>query len=132
MTTLPSHVATFLAVRDLAASKAFYLEAFGWPIRVEVPVLVEFALPDGRGLALYQRESFGNNTNHVPVLVPEGGISGHELYFHCEQLEEAVARLERAGARCLSPLRERDWGDDAAYFADPDGTVLAVARPRNR
>ena len=28
----------------------------------------------------------------------------------------------------LSPLAPRDWGDEAAYFADPDGVVIAVAR----
>ncbi len=37
-------------------------------------------------------------------------------------------RAIAAGARELSPLAPRDWGDEAAYFADPDGNVLAVAR----
>ena len=27
------------------------------------------------------------------------------------------------------PAAPRDWGDEAAYFADPDGNVLVVARP---
>jgi uncharacterized glyoxalase superfamily protein PhnB len=40
-----------------------------------------------------------------------------------------VERLHSAGARALSPLGPRDWGDEAAYFADPDGNVLVVARP---
>jgi hypothetical protein len=26
------------------------------------------------------------------------------------------------------PRAERGWGDEAAYFADPDGNVVAVAR----
>jgi hypothetical protein len=37
--------------------------------------------------------------------------------------------MEQAGARELSPLRRRDWSDEAAYFADPSGNVLVVARP---
>jgi uncharacterized glyoxalase superfamily protein PhnB len=40
-----------------------------------------------------------------------------------------VNRLTAAGARVLSPVAPRDWGDDAAYFADPDGNVIVVARP---
>jgi len=123
------HVLTILAVEDLARSVAFYREAFGWPTRVEVPVLVEFELPDGRGLAVYVREGFGRNTNKLPQTIPDGEIGGAELYFHCDDLEALIGRLEAAGAQPLSPLAARDWGDEAAYFADPDGHVLAVARP---
>ncbi len=36
--------------------------------------------------------------------------------------------LETAGARCLSPRAVRPWGDEAAYYADPDGNVIAVAK----
>jgi len=46
------------------------------------------------------------------------------------QPTDRVARfLEAAGARLLSAAAPRDWGDEAAYFADPDGNVLVVARP---
>jgi len=33
------------------------------------------------------------------------------------------------GARVLSELEPRDWGDKVAYYADPEGNVLAVACP---
>ena len=120
---------TILAVRDLERSARFYRDVFGWPTRIEVPVLVEFELPDGRGLALYVREGFGRNTGQVPIAVPPGEIAGTELYFRCDELDEVIERLREAGARELSPLAPRDWGDEAAYFADPDGVVLAVSRP---
>ena len=125
----PDHILTILAVADLAKAVAFYREAFGWPTRVEVPVLVEFELPDGRGLALYQREGFGLNTQQAPVVLTEGEIAGTEIYLHCGNLEAVIARLTTAGARELAPLTPKDWGDEVAYFADPDGNVLAVARP---
>ncbi len=127
--TAPQQTMTILAVADLERSTAFYRDVFGWPIRIQVPVLVEFELPDGRGLAVYERESFGRNTNVVPAAVPEGEIAGTELYFQCSDLEGVIERLKTAGARELSPLAPRDWGDEAAYYADPDGNVLAVARP---
>jgi GNAT superfamily N-acetyltransferase len=41
----------------------------------------------------------------------------------------AVSRVESAGGRVLSPALPRDWGDRAAYFADPDGNVVVVAVP---
>ena len=126
---LPTHILTILAVKDLKASAAFYEEAFGWPARVRVPVYVELELPDGRGLGVYQRESFALNTGRLPARVPDGEISGTELYLRCADVAQTIDRLREAGARELSPLAPRDWGDDAAYFADPDGNVLVVARP---
>jgi predicted enzyme related to lactoylglutathione lyase len=124
-----SHALTILAVRDLARSGAFYRGAFGWPLRVEAPVYVEFELPDGRGLGLYAREGYAKNTGQTPMTVPEGEITGTEIYFHVDDVDDAVKRLAAAGARLLSALAPRDWGDLAAYFADPDGNVIVVARP---
>jgi len=123
------HVLTILAVEDLDASSAFYQAAFGWPRAVETPVYVELALPGEQRVGLYQREGFGKNAGALPVRTPPGELAPTELYFHTENVEAAIARLEDAGARPLSPLAPRDWGDEAAYFADPSGNVLVVARP---
>ena len=124
----PRHELTILAVADLQRSQAFYREALGWPIRVEVPVYVEFDLGDGRGLGLYDRRGYAVNVGQLPVEVADGEITGTEIYCRCDDLAGAIARLEEAGARMLSGLAARDWGEEAAYFADPDGNVLVVAR----
>lgn len=121
------HTLTILAVEPLAQSVAFYRAAFAWPKAVETPVYVELALPGGQRLGLYDREAFGRNTGQVPARVPAGELSTTELYFYADDLEAAVAALVAAGARCLSPLGPRAWGDEAAYFADPSGNVLVVA-----
>lgn len=118
-----------LAVSDLERSTAFYEQAFGWPRRIDAPVLVEFALPSRSGLSLYERGGFAKNTELAPEVVPEGGIAGTELYLRCDDLAAAIERLEAAGARPLSPRALRAWGDEAAYFADPDGNVVAVGCP---
>ena len=125
---LANHSLTILAVSELGCSLAFYRSAFGWPLRVDTPVFAEFGLPDGRGLGLYQRESFGSNTGQIPERLKHGALAGTELYFHVDNLDAAVTRLESAGARLLSRRATRTWGDDAAYYADPDGNVLVVAQ----
>ncbi len=122
------HNLTILAVRDLERSIRFYRDAFGWPQCVDVPVFAQFTLPEGRGVGLYQQDAFAANTGIRPTLPPAGRIGGAELYLEVDDLEGAVARLEAAGARLLSAAALRDWGDEAAYFADPDGHVLVVAR----
>lgn len=126
---MATHVLTILAVEDLDRAKRFYREAFDWTRTVDVPVYAEFTLPGGMRLGLYEREGFGRNTNQVPARIPAGAIGPTELYFHVDDLPGAIARMRRAGARELSPLAARDWGDEAAYFADPDGNVVVLARP---
>lgn len=123
------HALTILAADDLPRAVAFYEAAFGWPRTVSVPVYSEFALPDGMRFGLYQREGFGRNTGQVPARVAPAEIAGTELYFYPDDVQEAVRCLLAAGARKLSDLAPRDWGDEAAYFADPDGNVITVARP---
>ena len=120
---------TLLATEDLERSVAFYERVFGWPRTVDTPVIVQFALPGGAALGLYAAAGFGANTGTLPSLPRPGCISGTELYFHPADLDAALERMEQAGGRPLSPLSPRGWGDEAAYFADPDGNVVVLARP---
>lgn len=123
------HVLTILAVERLAESVAFYRAAFDWQLVVETPVYVELLLPGGQRLGLYQREGFARNTGQAPMLTPRGELAPCELYFFADDLPAALAKMRAAGARVLSPLSPRPWGDEAAYYADPDGNVLVLARP---
>lgn len=123
------HVLTILAVEDVAASLSFYQAAFGWMPAVETPVYVEFSVTGGQRIGLYEREGFGRNTGQTPAKMPSGELAATELYFHTDDIRAAIERIKRAGARELSPLERRDWGDEAAYFADPSGNVLVLARP---
>jgi predicted enzyme related to lactoylglutathione lyase len=125
----PRLLMTVLAVRDLKKSASFYNAVFNWSIETELPVVVMYKLPGGNSLMLYQREAFATNINQMPELLPDGSISGTELYFHVDDLEGMIGRLRETGAQELSELAPRAWGDEAAYFADPDGNVLAVGRP---
>lgn len=123
------HALTILAVDDLPAMARFYRAAFGWPTRVDVPVYVELGLPEARRLGLYEREAFGRNTGRVPARVPAGELAPTELYVVAPSFDEVLERLRSLDARELSPPSMRAWGDEVAYFADPEGNVLAVARP---
>jgi len=126
-------VLTILAAEDLPRMQAFYREAFGWTQRVATPVYAEFGAEDGLRLGLYDREAFTRNTGAPAALAAGGGATSHvELYLHCDDLPAAQERITAAGARLLSPLAARSWGDEAAYYADPEGNVLVLARPLSR
>lgn len=123
------HTLTVLAVDALDRAAAFYAAAFGWPRAVGVPVYVEFALPAGQRLGLYQRDGFARVTGRPAARPGPGELSGAELYLTVDDVDAALAALVSAGATVLSPAADRDWGDRAAYVADPDGHVVVVARP---
>lgn len=118
-----------LAVRDLTRATRFYTDVFGWSVAVEVPVYVEFELPDGMRLGLYQREAFIKNTESPAAPRLAGHTTATELYLTVDDLVATIARLAAADAPCRSPLAPRPWGDTAAYYEDPDGNVVVVARP---
>lgn len=95
---------------------------------VDVPGYCEFEGPGHMRLGLYDRHGFGKNTGAPPAPIPAGALAPTELYFYVDDMAPALKNMAAAGARMLSPPKPRDWGDEAAYFADPDGNVLVLAR----
>ena len=114
------------AVADVARSKAFYLAAFGWEVRVDLPNYVQLELPGKTALSLYERSGFAVNTRSEPIACPEGEITASELYLQVDDLEAASKSLLDAGARLLAAAAPQVWGDTVAYFADPDGNVVSI------
>jgi predicted enzyme related to lactoylglutathione lyase len=122
-------VQVIFAVADVERAVAFYEAAFGWSRnrRIDYSNYVEFHVGDGGTLGLYERSGFAEEIGAVPAALTDGTVSSSYLYVHVDDVDAAVERLEAAGARPLSPLLERSWGERAAWFADPDGHVVAVA-----
>ena len=110
-----------LAVDDLPRAAEFYKRGLGFRPVVETPAYVEFA----EGVGVYQRDGFGVNVVERPAAAV--GLASTELYFRVAELDRASAALIAAGAHPLSPASARPWGETVAYFADPDGNVVALA-----
>ena len=124
------HELTVFAVTDVERMTAFYEAAFGWGRRADFPIYVELADPTGQGVAFYEREAFSQNTGITPEPAPEGGLTGAELYLRCDDLGASIERREGAGARLLRARTLKDWGEEVAYYADPEGNVVALAQRR--
>jgi catechol 2,3-dioxygenase-like lactoylglutathione lyase family enzyme len=117
-----------LAVADVDRAYGFYREVFGWTSHLEWPgEYTELVLSEEDRLGLYRRDDYARSAGAEPVEL-NGHVSTAYLYVRVDDLDETIAKLLSAGARKLSPRARRGWGDEAAYFADPDGNVLAVAR----
>jgi predicted enzyme related to lactoylglutathione lyase len=119
------------AVSDLARSLDFYERAFDWPRneRIDYRNYVELLPPEGGALGLFEREAYAALVGAEPVEIGDGRVTPAYLYVRVVDLDETVARLQSAGARLLNPPAERSWGERAAWFADPDGNVVAVGQP---
>jgi predicted enzyme related to lactoylglutathione lyase len=124
------HVHLVLAVSDVDRAKQFYGEAFGWKPHLEWPgEYAELELPDQDWLGLYKEDGYAETAGAPVDELKRGRYGGAELYVQVEDVKAAIDSLRNAGAKALSPLARRGWGHEAAYFADPDGNIVAVARP---
>lgn len=117
---------TILYVSDLAKSVAWYDTVFDWPKAVEVENYVEYGINPGCRIGLMSVASAGRFMGSAAPAAP--GSAKAELYVKLDDLSLVLERLASVGAECTSPLSARAWGDEAAYFLDPDGYVVAVAR----
>jgi uncharacterized protein len=119
-----------LYVEDQARSRDFYAAALGREPRMHVPGMTEFELGLGCVLGLMPvagiRRLLGDT---LPDPATAAGIPRAELYLHSADPDSAHRRALAAGARELSGIARRAWGDTAAYSLDPDGHVLAFASP---
>jgi predicted enzyme related to lactoylglutathione lyase len=118
-----------LAVSDLQRSLAFWESAFDWPRneRIDYANYVELHPSDGGTIGLFERQGFAGTVGAEPIEIEDDAVPPAYVYVRVDDVEEAAGRLEAAGGRALSPLAPRHWGETAAWFADPDGNVIAVA-----
>ncbi|MCX5789591.1 MAG: glyoxalase [Elusimicrobia bacterium] len=119
-----------LYVSDQRRSAAFFAKTLGCKPRLDVPGMTEFELNDGAVLGLMPAAGIKRLLGEK-LPDPEGatGIPRSEVYLLVDDPKSFHQRALDAGARELSPLAIRDWGHEAAYSLDPDGHVVAFARP---
>lgn len=117
-----------LYVSDQGASTRFYESVLQRPPSLHEPGMTEFALGDGASLGLMPtaglRRLLGDA---LPDPDLAAGIPRVEVYLVVQGAAEHHQRALAAGARELSPLLPRDWGQQVAYSIDLDGHVLAFA-----
>ena len=119
-----------LYVKDQETSTDFYSKVLQRQPDLDVPGMTEFALLDNMVLGLMP-ESGIKRLLGASLPDPSGawGIPRSELYLVVDDPLACHHRALEAGAKNVSDLAVRDWGDEAAYCLDPDGHVVAFARP---
>ena len=117
-----------LAVRDLEASRAFYVDGLGWEaaLHVEDDVLM-IQVGEHVMLSLWVEEHFEAEVGAVrrgpgvaPITIAHNVVTPDEV--------DAILETARAaGADPVHPAQEREWGGYTGYFGDPDGYRWEIA-----
>lgn len=115
-----------LYVQDQETSRVFYEHILNCAPTLHVPGMTEFTIADGTVIGLMPEQGVARLLNLDPTEVAGASIRG-EIHLVIQSPEAYFQRALAAGARQLSPLALRDWGDQAAYCLDPNGYIIAFA-----
>lgn len=114
-----------LFVEDLDATKDFYREVFGLPVKFEDADSAVF--------------DFGNTIINLlkataaHELISPAGVAGREagsrlqLTLHVEDVDATCAQLATRGVELLNGPMDRPWGVRTASFCDPGGHIWEIA-----
>jgi len=117
-----------LFVKDQALSRDFYRALLKQEPQLDVPGMTEFRINEAVVLGLMPSKGI--------IRVLENKIKNPddaqntprcELYITVENPEQSINDALNAGAKLVSPLQKRNWGDMAGYVSDPDGHLIAFA-----
>jgi uncharacterized protein len=118
-----------LYVADQARATAFYAAALDLAPTLDVPGMTEFELGGDAVLGLMPVAGICRLLGEaLPDPAAATGVPRAELYVLVADAAIAYARALVAGAREMSPVQPRDWGDRVGYALDLDGHVLAFAQ----
>lgn len=117
-----------LAVPDLEAARAFYLDGLGWEAELLVPGdVLMIRVGDKVVLSLWAEPGFEaevgpirRGEGHVPITL------AHNVPTR-EDVDDVLEGARRAGASYVGAAEEREWGGYTGYFADPAGFRWEVA-----
>jgi catechol 2,3-dioxygenase-like lactoylglutathione lyase family enzyme len=124
---------TILYVPDVAATIAFYREAFGLTDRFVTPEGDYGELDTGSTVL-----AFASNELATANLVAAGGFTpldpagpppGVSITLITDQVASLVDVATAAGARRYVDPIDKPWGQTVAYLLDPNGFLIEVATP---
>lgn len=117
-----------LYVANQESSSRFYEAIFRTKPTLEVPGMTEFTLSETLKIGLMPNAGIAKIITPRTVHPEKGnGIPRCELYFYVENLELEYQNALQAGAKIISGIENRNWGDRVCYFADLDGHIIAFA-----
>lgn len=117
-----------LYISNQEKSRDFYQILLQQNPSLDVPGMTEFTLNNFVKIGLMPNNGIAKIiTPILPHPNSGNGIPRCELYLQVDNIEILFEEAKKAGAKEVSPITLRDWGDYVGYLADFDGHVIALA-----
>lgn len=121
-------VQTILYVTNQQESCLFYEKLFRKSAELNVPGMTEFIISENCKIGLMPNNGIAKILSDKTPHPDSGqGIPRCELYFYVENIQLEYENALLSGAKLISRIEARDWGDNACYFSDLDGHIIAFA-----
>ena len=114
-----------LGSADLARSKQFYAEGFGWKPVFENEEIIFYQM-NGLMLGIFARGALEIDMNRSGSTGPAGFALGHNVLTKGD-VQPLIERLAAAGGTILRPADAPPHGGFRGYVADPDGHAWEIA-----
>ncbi|WP_207479699.1 VOC family protein [Arenibaculum pallidiluteum] len=114
-----------LGVGDLASSRRFYCEGFGWSPVFENAEIVFYQM-NGFVLGTWLESALAADSGRAAIHRPGAHALAHNVPARAD-VQPAMDRLLRAGGRLLKAPAEPAHGGFAGYVADPDDHAWEIA-----
>ncbi len=125
---LIDHCQMILYVSDQKRSRDFYSALLGKEPSLDVPGMTEFVLSDKLKLGLMPESGIAKIlSDKTPHPSTGNGTPRCELYLKVANPDDVYRLAVSLGAKEISAVTHRDWGDTVGYVSDFDGHILAFA-----
>lgn len=120
---------TILYVENQEISTEFYTKILRMKPDLNVSSMTEFELTDDFTLGLMPNSGIAKIlAGKTPPPESGTGIPRCELYLYVDDIEGELYNILQNNIELISGLEERNWGDKAFYFADPDGHIIVFTK----
>jgi len=113
-----------LGVADVARSRAFYRDGFGWEPVFEIYEIAFFQM-NGLVFGIWEKEKLEADMNRP--CAPAGSFALAHNVESESAVDDAMTRLAAAGGIVLRPADRPPHGGYRGYIADPDGHAWEIA-----
>lgn len=113
---------TFLFVRDIEASKQFYVDNLDQQITQCLDGYVVFS----SGLAIWQLPDDSIILQKLYNRLSERSNNRVELYFETDNVDMCFTRLKNNQVEFLHEIHEEPWGQRDFRFFDPDNNLVEI------
>jgi lactoylglutathione lyase len=128
---MPRRAGAILAVRDVAASVAFYRDVVGFELEAEYddPPYASLGLA-GMRLSLAEQGHASDDRPGVEMTAPaDPSKAAVVVVVEVEDARSEYAAMQGAGVPLLAEPYEPPWGGCRFFCIDPDGFLVEIEQP---